>query len=225
MFVGHYGPAFAAVAARKTIPLWIAFMAVQLVDVLWAIFVLFGVEKVRIVPGITRTNPLDLYHMPYTHSLVGAMAWAITAGIVYYSFRKLDGCLAALIVGAAVFSHWLLDWSVHRPDLPLYDNAFKVGLGLWNYPAFAFVLELGTLFGGIYLYLKTTESVSDLGRYRMLGFGILMLISQSILFFGPLPWSDKAAATLALISYFVFAAIAYWLEKQPTVRSRVSPRI
>lgn len=221
MFVGHYGPAFAAVAARKTIPLWISFVAVQLVDVVWAILVLVGVEKVRIVPGITLTNPLDLYYMPYTHSLVGAVAWAVSTGIVYYSFRgKIDGCSAALIVGAAVFSHWLLDWFVHRPDLPLFDNSFKMGLGLWNYPAVAFVLELAILFGGLSLYLKTIESVSHLGHRGMLRFGSLMLIVQVILFLGPFPASDKAAAIMALIFYFVFAAIAYRLEKQLMGRSR-----
>lgn len=225
MFVGHYGPAFAAVAARKTIPLWIAFIAVQLVDVLWAIFVLLGVEKVRIVPGITFTNPLDLYYMPYTHSLIGAAAWAVTAGIIYYSFRKVDGRSAAVIVGAAVFSHWLLDWVVHRPDLPLYDNAFKVGLGLWNYPAFAFLLELAILFGGIYLYLKATQSVSHRGRHGVVSFGSLMLVVQYIAFFGHRPTSAKAAAATALILYFVLAAVAYWLETQRIIQSRVSPRV
>ena len=70
MFVGHYGPALVGAAAKKTIPLWVLFLAVQLLDVFWSIFVLLGIEKVRIVPGITVANPLDLYYMPYTHSLV-----------------------------------------------------------------------------------------------------------------------------------------------------------
>src|SRR5689334_23985237 len=68
MFVGHYGPSFAAKAVRKPIPLWVLFIAVQLLDVFWSIFVLLGIEKVHIVPGITATNPLDLYYMPYTRS-------------------------------------------------------------------------------------------------------------------------------------------------------------
>jgi hypothetical protein len=54
---------------------------VQLLDAAWCFFVLLGIEKVRIVPGITATNPLDLYYMPYTHSLVGAALWSIAAGI------------------------------------------------------------------------------------------------------------------------------------------------
>jgi hypothetical protein len=79
MFVGHYGPSFAAKGMRKSIPLWVLFIAVQLLDVFWSIFVLLGIEKVRITSGITATNPLDLYYMPYTHSLIGAMLWAIGA--------------------------------------------------------------------------------------------------------------------------------------------------
>ena len=73
MVVGHYGPSFAGKAIQRTIPLWVLFVAVQLLDVFWSIFVLLGIEKVRIVPGITKTNPLDLYYMPYTHSLPAAL--------------------------------------------------------------------------------------------------------------------------------------------------------
>src|SRR6266852_8043526 len=151
MFVGHYGVSLAAKRGDRSVPLWILFLAVQLLDVFWSVFVLLGIEKVRIVPGITATNPLDLYYMPYTHSLPGAMLWSIAAGIAYFAFRNADGLSAAALVGAAVFSHWVLDWFVHRPDLPLYDDAFKVGLGLWNYPAFAFVLEVTVLIDGMFI--------------------------------------------------------------------------
>ena len=58
MFVGHYSVAFAARTERNKIPLWVLFVAVQLLDFLWAPFVLLGIEKVRIVPGITATSPL-----------------------------------------------------------------------------------------------------------------------------------------------------------------------
>jgi hypothetical protein len=214
MFVGHYGPSLAAKALKKSIPLWVLFIAVQLLDVFWSIFVLLGIEKVRIVPGITATNPLDLYYMPYTHSLIGSMLWAIAAGVAYYVFRKVDGWAATASVGAAVFSHWVLDWLVHRPDLPLYDNTFKVGLGLWNYPAFAFVLEVAILFSGMYLYLNTTKSVARGGRYGMVIFGLVMFGFQAFVFFGPPPSSDRSAAVTALVFYFGFAAIAHWLERK-----------
>src|SRR5215510_11736839 len=135
MFVGHYGPSFAAKAAEKTIPLWLLFLAVQWLDVMWSIFVLLGIEKVRIVPGFTATNPLDLYFMPYTHSLVAALLWSAGAYGLCRLAARGAGQTSALIVAAAVFSHWILDLVVHVPDLPLYDDTVKVGFGLWNRPA------------------------------------------------------------------------------------------
>ena len=71
----------------------------------------------------------------------------------------------AVWVGAAVFSHWVLDLLVHRPDLPLYDDTMKVGLGLWNHPALALALEAVLLFGGMILYLRTTRPVNSIGRF------------------------------------------------------------
>src|SRR5216684_1791164 len=187
MFVGHYGVSFAAKRGDRSIPLWVLFLAVQLLDVFWSIFVLLGVEKVRIVPGFTATNPLDLYYMPYTHSLDGAILWAIAAGAGYRVLRKADGWSAAVIVGAAVLSHWVLDLVVHRPDLPLYDNSLKVGFGLWNHPIAAFTLEIAFLFGGMYLYWAATEAISRVGRYGTAVFGLVMIAIQAFVFFGPPP--------------------------------------
>ena len=214
MFVGHYGPTFAAKALQKRIPLWVLFLAVQLLDVFWSIFAILGIEKVRIVPGITATNPLDLYYMPYTHSLDGALLWAVAAGVVYSLVRRADGWGNGAIVGVAVFSHWILDLIVHRPDLPLYDNSMKVGLGLWNHPAAAFALEIGFLFGGMYLYWRRTEAVTRGGCYGMLIFGVVMIAIQAVVFFGEPPTSDRGAAITALVLYFALGGVAFWLEKK-----------
>ena len=208
MFVGHYGVSFAAKRAEPAIPLWVLFIAVQLLDVLWAPFVLLGIEKVRIVPGITTSNPLDLYYMPYTHSLLAAIAWSLVAFLVYRAVRPVPS-RAAAIVGLAVFSHWVLDFLVHRPDLPLYDNTAKVGLGLWNLPAVALGLEALLLFGAMWLYLRHRAR-----RTAMLVFGVVMLAIQAYVFFGPPPTSDKAAAATALIAYAVFAVVIRALERR-----------
>ena len=80
MFIGHYGPAFAGKVAAKTVPRWVLFIAVQLVDYGWSVLVLAGVEKVRVIPGFLPASPFDLYYMPYTHSLIGAAIWALAAG-------------------------------------------------------------------------------------------------------------------------------------------------
>src|SRR5439155_9333394 len=107
MFVGHYGVSFASKSADRSIPLWVLFIAVQLLDVAWAPFVLLGIEKVRIVPGITASSPLDLYYMPYTHSLIAALLWSAGAFVIYRLWMRGDGNFAALVVAVAVFSHWV----------------------------------------------------------------------------------------------------------------------
>src|SRR5438093_5523221 len=179
MFVGHYGPSYAIKAARPAIPLWLLFIAVQLLDVVWSVLVLAGVEKVRIVPGITASNPLDLYSMPYTHSLVAAIVWSMAATAACRSHPRFRTGSAAVWVGVAVFSHWALDLVVHRPDLPLYDDTMKIGLGLWNHPALAFALEAVLLFGGTALYLRRTTPVNSVGRYGPAVFGVVMLGIQA----------------------------------------------
>jgi hypothetical protein len=66
----------------------------------------------------------------------------------------------------------------------------------------------------MYLYVRNTRSVARGGRYGMWIFGIAMLGVQSIVFFGPPPPSDKAAAIMALVAYGAFAGVAYWLERK-----------
>jgi len=217
MFVGHYSAAFAAKSVESKIPLWVLFVAVQLADVFWSVFVWMGIERVRIVPGITASNPLDLYYMPYTHSLVAAALWSLAAYIAYRLWKKGGaGMKAAALVAVAVFSHWVLDFVVHRPDLPLWDNSAKVGLGLWNYPAPAFLLEATLMFAGLVWYLRSTRALSTLGRFGMLAFGVFMLAVHSMAFFGSPPTSPGMAAGMALGSYVVLAAIAGWLERKRT---------
>ncbi len=146
MFLGHYSVAFAARTERNKIPLWVLFVAVQLLDLLWAPFVFLGLEKVRIVLRITATSPLDLYYMPCTHSLIGALIWSALAAFVYKLMRGAKASSsAALIVALAVFSHWILDLIVHRPDLAIYDDTLKVGFGLLNYKGAEFAMEIALL--------------------------------------------------------------------------------
>jgi hypothetical protein len=212
MFVGHYGVSFAARKLEPTISLWVLFLAVQFLDVLWAPLVLLGIEKVNIVPGFTASNPLDLYYMPYTHSLLAALIWSIAGGLAYQLVAKPSRARAGVIVALAVFSHWVLDFVVHRPDLPLYGNSEKVGLGLWNLPVLAFGLEAGLLFGGIWMCMK-----SRLARpAAVIVFALFMLAIQAYVFFGPPPASDRSAAATAIFAYALFAGIIWWLEDRKT---------
>ncbi len=224
MFVGHYGVAFAVKSERNQIPLWVLFVAVQLLDFLWAPFVLLGIEKVRMVPGITATNSLDLYYMPYTHSLVGALIWSGTAFFIYKLVRGAKTSnTAALIVAFAVFSHWVLDLIVHRPDLAIYDDVLKIGFGLWNHRDLEFGFEIAILVGGILIYLKRNSSVAR--KAGIAAFGVVLILIQVWnTFAGRRPTSDRTFAITALIFYTLFAGIAFLLEKRSKlVTGRVRP--
>jgi hypothetical protein len=217
VFVGHYGVSYAAKRVDDSVPLWILFLAVQLLDVIWAPLVLLGVERVRIVPGFTATNPLDLYYMPYTHSLVAALLWSAGAAVGYRLLVRSATSGASGIVGLAVFSHWVLDLIVHRPDLPLYDNAAKVGLGLWNRPGLAFALEALLSLGGLMLLLARRPA----RRVGAVLFGLIMLAVQAYVFFGPPPASPAAIASTALGAYAAFALVIWWLVDRAPVPETV----
>ena len=133
MFVGHYSVAFACRTERNKIPLWVLFVAVQFLDYIWATLVLLGIEKLRVTKGFTAGSMLDSYFHPYSHSLIMAMVWSVIAALVYRRVcgrygRRYSGS-APLIIGLAVFSHWIFDLIAHPRDLAIYDNTWKVGFG------------------------------------------------------------------------------------------------
>jgi hypothetical protein len=209
MFIGHYGPAFAAKAVVKTVPLWVLFVAAQWVDFLWAAFVIAGVEKARIVENFIGLSPLDLYYMPFTHGLPSAVLLSLFIGGVVGLAFKADRMAIVLAVAVTAFLHWLADWIVHAPDLPLIFNEMKVGLGLWAYPFVSVPLEIGLLFLGIWLYDRAAPSPRRAGTVALwlLGFAMAALQVQNTFFAEPA--ADSAGfATLALVGYTTLALLA-----------------
>jgi hypothetical protein len=95
-------------------------LATRFLDPLWPIFVLTGIERVTISPGITRSTPLNFEFYPYSHSLLAACPWSLIAGGIYFFARRSK--TAAWGVAGCVASHWVLDAIAHRPDLPLHPG-------------------------------------------------------------------------------------------------------
>jgi hypothetical protein len=219
MFVGHYGVSFAARSTNVFLPLWVWFVAVQWLDLVFMTLALAGVEKVRITAGFTESNDLDLYFMPYSHGLVGALVLSVVfAGIVAAVFPAARRPLGFALVALASFSHWLLDLLMHTPDLPLFDDdSTKVGLGLWDHVAIAFPLELVVLGLGMWLYARSVELVGRSGRLILLAFFALMALLQVYGTFSPSPESPEAFAVSALVGYVVLAALAAWVERRAVV--------
>jgi hypothetical protein len=217
MFVGHYGVAFAAKTERNRIPLWVMFIAVQFLDYIWATLVLLGIEKLRVIKGFTAGSMLDSYFHPHSHSLITAIAWSVLAAIAYKAVCIRHGCphsnSAVLIIGVAVFSHWVLDFIAHPRDLPIYDNTWKVGLGLWNYRDPEFALEITLLVGGIVLYLARNV-MPAIRKKAVLAFGLALIVVQIGDTYVPrTPLSDKATAIGVWIFYTLFVVGALFVEK------------
>lgn len=207
MFIGHFAPAFVAAAVSPRSPgLGTLFVAAQLVD--WGFFSLaiLGVEKMRIEPGATEMVPFDLYHMPFTHSLLGTSLWALGLALLIWIFRRnpLGGFIAALVV----VSHWVLDWLTHRPDLTLAGRGDTYGLGLWNYPAIAMPLEIGITIAAFLFYVRRTRG--PIGQPLIL-IGV-MLALQAVNWFAPHPAEASIFLYIqALIAFGLITAIAAWV--------------
>ena len=207
MFIGHFAPAFAARAISDKAPkLGVLFVAAQLVDWAFFLFVLLGVEQMRIVPGITAMNPLDFFDYPITHSLLGTAGWAIGFAVLVFALSR--NAIGAVLAGGVVLSHWLLDWISHRPDLTLTGAGEHYGLGLWNYPAAAISIELAITIGAFALYLKRTKGPIVPACLLM----AVLLIAQAVNWFGPAPTTvDGEFITTGLAAFAVITLIAAWV--------------
>ena len=214
MFVGHYAVSLAAKSTSVALPLWVWFVAVQWLDIVFDVLVLAGVEKIRITEGFSETNDLDLYYMPFSHGLPGAVVLSLgLAMIVAVAFPAARRPLAFGLVALASFSHWLLDLPMHTPDMPLYDNTAKVGFGLWNHPEIGLPFELAVLALGAWLYVRAT-TVTDRGKALIWGFAALLAALQVLTFFVAGPTTPVSFAVTALVLYVVLAAAAAWVEKR-----------
>ena len=217
MFVGHYAASLALKKFEKRASLGILFLAVQFVDILFFPFVLLGIERVNLVENFTQSTHFELEYMPYTHSLLAFVVWS---GAAYALFRwvVVKNHSVAIVVALAVFSHWLLDLLVHTPDLPLAGDATtKLGFGLWNSAIATYALETGLLALGLWLYLRSTKAVTSVGKYGMGIFvGFLLLVNAANIFGPPMVNSKLGLAVFALTSYFLFAAVAFWLDRKRT---------
>jgi hypothetical protein len=171
MGVGHLAVGFASKRlAPKTSLAWLV-LAPIFVDLLWGLFILTGVERARITPGITRAVPLDLEYIPISHSLVAGVGWALLLGGIYFALHKNVRVAAVLFAG--VLSHWVLDYISHAPDMPIGFSGPRVGLRLWDYPLAAFSVEAAMLALGFWLYVSATRPKNGGGK---IGLVILMLV-------------------------------------------------
>lgn len=223
MFLGHFAVAMAAKKAGPKISLGTLFLSVNLVDLIWPLFLLLGLEHVRISPGDTVVTPLDFYDYPITHSLLTNLGWSIAAGLVYGAVKK--NLRGMFVVGTAVLSHWILDALTHRPDLPLVPGGETlIGLGLWNSLVGTLVLELVMFAGSVILYTRVTKAANKTGQLAFWSWVVFMVLIYFSNLLGPPPPDEKTLAFVTLGAW-LFVPWGYWIDRNRNPRIAEPPSV
>lgn len=221
MFIGHYGVGFACKRLAPRTSLGLLMAAVSLLDLIWPILLLAGIEVVRIVPGTTAFSPFDFVSYPYSHSLLFVAMWAALVGGLYlWRTRYRAGAIA---IALGVISHWVLDLIVHRPDLPLYPGSVRVGLDLWNHVAATVIVEGAIFATGLWLYVTGTRAKNATGRWALVGFVALLVVAYLATSTSPPPPSVTAVAIGGLAAWLL-PFWAWWIDRnRTTIETREAP--
>ena len=216
MFIGHFGVGLASKKLDKKISLGTMFLASQFIDLIWPLFLLFGLEKVKIDPGNTEFTPLDFVKYPFSHSFIAVLFWGFLFGLIYFLIKKnLKG---SILLGVLVFSHWILDLITHRPDLPFtLRGETKLGFGLWNSVILTLLIEGAVFAFGVYIYLRITKANSRTGIVSLWSLIIFLVVVYLMNTFGPPPPAEGTIAYMGL-SMWLLVAWGYWIDRNRAAR-------
>lgn len=233
MFMGHYGPAVWDAQRGKgeaLLPLWLGFIAVQFLDFIWASLNILGIEG-----GIRMIESEPYSNIPYSHSLATALLWSVLGGFLLRLFRPNIGRKGFWVLFALIFSHWILDLIVHRPDLPLWPgSSVEMGFGVWNWPILAFALETGLLLAGFLYWIRVTTGPKS-SLIALSALFVFMVVIQFVFVTTPGlqvqagsfdPSSGLHGAALgasALFTYGLLTAAIAWIERRR--KPKLSPQI
>lgn len=156
MGAGHFALAAGLKRWAPRLPLWVLIFSSYLLDVIFIVLFAAGIESLAQIDPANPGYGGAIIHAYYTHSLVGALLIAAAAGLLASRWWGRGG---GWIVTGLVFSHWLLDLVVHRPDMPILPdnlgNLPLLGLGLWQVPAASAFVELALVLSGSILYYRS----------------------------------------------------------------------
>jgi hypothetical protein len=218
MTAGHFGLAAVVKSAAPRVPLWALMLSTYLLDVVFIFLVAAGIESFAPIDPAHPAYGQVLIKAYYSHTLVGA---ALIAAIAGWLAGWAWGKRAGYVIGAVVFSHWILDLIVHRPDLPIlpgnFGNLPLLGFGLWQLPAISAIAELVLALAGIYLYYRAARNapairVSDKEHKSraLVAAGITGLLLLSLLATDVLNLPLMMAVLLMLLLIF----LSGWLDSR-----------
>lgn len=220
MFAGHLAAGLALKKTEQRINLGWLFFACLFSDFLLGLFVLFGIEQVHVPANFADIHYLT-FTFPYSHGLLASLLWSLLAFLLVQQLgrtRLKESGRMGLVMALAVFSHFLLDWLVHVPELPLLGEASpKFGLGLWNNLTVALALESGLVLIGLVIYLQSVKPNLRRTRY---GIVVLMIIVTLATVMGQAFASEPPPPSGAALSWIfqpiLLGGVAYWLDRRPS---------
>ncbi|MGC4116823.1 MAG: hypothetical protein QM765_20135 [Myxococcales bacterium] len=222
MFLGHYGLVFAAKRLAPRTSLGPLTFAGNLADTVWPVLLVLGVERVSLKPGLMAASDFDFESYPWSHSLLTGLLGGLAVALVAYALRH--DLRAALVLGALVPSHWLLDLPFHRPDLPLWPGGPLLGLGLWSSVGATHALEALLFVGGLGVYLAQTRARDLVGTLGLWGMaGLLAAIYLASAMSPASPDADASAIGWAGLALWLFVPFAGWVDGHRMPRRQAVP--
>lgn len=209
--INHVATALLVKRAFPKAPLLGLILATEAVEYVWVGLNLIGVERTHLDEGLRSVADVHLVHMPFSHSLATSLGLAVLAGGVILWRGGRAAASVAVAIALAVFSHILLDLSVHAPDIalaPLLDQV-KYGAGLYNnLPLLALGVE--TLWGVFCWWMYR-------GSWKLLGV-MVFLSATSIPFYSnalnvgeAALGGDSTGFALMILAQMLIASALVWI--------------
>ncbi len=217
MFIGHYAVGLASKKLAPRASLGVLIAAPILLDLLWPIFLLLGWEHVSVEPNPNPFLRLAFDAYPISHGLLAVIGWATLFAAIYFGLTRYKA--GTLVIWMGVISHWVMDYIVHRPDLPLYAGGTRlVGLGLWNHRWATIAVEVVLFAAGIWIYLRQTKAKNKIGLYAFWGFVVFLVVAYGGAAFGPPPPASVKKLAVVMLCTALLIPWAWWFDKHREAR-------
>lgn len=216
MFIGHDAVAFAGKKIAPRTSLGVLIAAATWLDLVWPLFLIAGIEHVRVRGGNDPFLALDFYDYPWTHSLLMSIVWSAGFGIVYWMVTRYGR--GAIVTALLVFSHWALDFVTHIPDLPLMPGGPRVGLGLWRSVPGTVVVEVLMFAIGVGSYVRRTRARDRTGTVALVAFVLFLLLVYAANFSPPPPNAEKIIGWVGLATW-LFPLWGWWIDRHRELRA------
>ncbi len=226
MLVGHYGAALGLAGIEKRLNLGYVVLASMFLDLLLWSLVLLRVETVIVPADYANLHYLQ-FIFPYSHGLTAVVIWATLGfGLTWLCTKRWETgrITAGITIAGAVVIHWLLDFVVHVPEIPVAgENSSKIGLSLWNHLPIALAVESIITFGGLAIFILRVPM--SRGRAILLSSFTLIIVALADLgqAYSPPPPNSLQLALFSLFTNLLIIGVSFLIGRKTRYHQIKSP--